>query len=173
MMRNQSNISIGLWISSVGAFLAAVGNTPSIKLPDTISSKDLFLVGNGLQVLGSTIVVEASELWNLRVGRIIKIIGNATSLKGIFEPDEELSLLLNTKANLFQAVAGGISLDLNRNFKNPSVYNVGISLLIIGNSMHAIFNKLKLKNLEEGNRLVAVASWIKVVGAIITALSFI
>lgn len=173
MMRTQSNVSIGLWISAIGAFLAAIGNTPSIKRPNAISPKDLFLVGNGLQILGSTIVVETSELWNLRVGRIIKIIGNATSIKGIFEPDEELSLFLNTKANLFQAVAGGVSLDLDGNFKNPSLYNVGISLLIIGNSMHAIFNKLILKKLKEGERLVAVASWIKVVGAIITALSFI
>ena len=174
MMDNPSNIpiSVGFWISALGALIAAIGNTPAVNLPDPIEARDLLLVGNGLQILGSAIIVESNEPWNIRTGRVIKIIGNGVSLRSLLEADEVTALFLNTEANLIESVAAAVTLDFTGNLPNTSLYNVGVSLLIIGNSSHAIFNKIKLFNIDEGDRLVAVASWIKVVGSIITALSF-
>ena len=173
---NSSNSSkrrfpIGFWISALGSLVAAIGNTPSVNLPDPIEARDLLLVGNGLQILGSSIAIENFEQWNIRTGRTIKIIGNGISLRSLLEADDVTALFLNTQANLIQSVAGAVSLDFAGNLANTPLYNVGVSLLIIGNSLHALFNKIKLFNMDEGDRLVAVASWIKVVGAIIAALS--
>lgn len=169
---NSDRPTIGFWISAVGAIVAAIANTPTVKLPSKVSRVDLLLVATLLQILGNTIIVESTEPWNIRTGRIIRIIGNGVGIRGLLESEEAVALGYSIQGNLFQTVAGAVSFDYEGKLDNAYLYNVGVLMLIIGNSAQALFTKVKLINEEKGSRLVSIASWIKAVGAVITALSF-
>ena len=169
---NSDRPTIGFWISAVAAIISAIAATPSVKLPSKVSRVDVLLVASAIQILGSTIIIESVEPWNIRTGRIVRIIGNGIGIRGLLETDQVTAIGYSTEANLFQTLAGTISFDYEGNLDNAYLYNVGVLMLIIGNAFQAIFTKVKLIDLEKGTELVSIAAWIKAVGAVIVALSF-
>ena len=163
---------VGAWLIAIGAILGAIANTPS-KILSEVFLKDLALIGNTLQAAGGAFIAGSEETLDIRIGNQIKAIGNLTSIRGLFEKDENIRLIYNSQGNLIQAVGIGITLNFQENLTlNESLLNVSLMIRMIGSSLHALSNKKKLENVEGADELITVAVWIKAVGAVLSALIF-
>lgn len=163
---------IGAWLIAIGSVVSAISLTPS-KILSRPFLKDLALIGNILQAAGSSFIAGSEPNLNIRFGNQVKAIGNLTSIRGLFEKNENIALIYSSKGNLIQAVGSGVTLNFNGNLTlNQSLFNVATLLRMIGSSLHAVANRKKLENIAGADELITVAVWMKAVGAILTALVF-
>ena len=166
---NSSNIAAiaGNWMVAVGTIVSAIGVTPStIFTQQTLD--DFHLIGQILEAGGIAIVSETEETLLYTVGDQLQAIGNLTVVAGILSENEQTAQLLEKQGNLLQVV--GLGLVINTDGKLillQTLYNTGIIIQLIGTAIEAAANT----ETTEGEVMKAVGSWIKAVGAVITALA--
>ncbi|MCD5324632.1 MULTISPECIES: DUF6944 family repetitive protein [Pontibacillus] len=164
----------GAWVVAIGTTLAALGNTPSLKLPSSLA-KDLDVTGNVLQGTGSAILADTEESFTLnKLGNMIQATGNSTVVSGLLFPvQRETSLTLLIKGNLLQALGSGTSLadDLNEERVLLNLYAVyGDLLQMIGNSLQAIAEGQELKG-RDAQTLETTGNWVQAIGSYFSLLA--
>ncbi|KGX92382.1 hypothetical protein N781_16675 [Pontibacillus halophilus JSM 076056 = DSM 19796] len=159
----------GAWVQAVGTVLAAIGSTPTKKLPPQ-TLKDFNVIGNTLQATGNGLATIGKDPLKLgTVGNEVQAIGNTLVIAGLItNVDQRTKDILNTQGNLFQATGAGVGF-ADAWEQDPSISNVylliGNLLQVVGNGLQAIFG-----NEERTQVLDALGSWIQAVGAVLTAL---
>lgn len=168
LTNNASTIAtVAGWIEAAGNIVAAIGDTPTPKIPETIKT-DLRLIGNVLQAVGSALAAENEPLSIDVLGDILQSAGNATVIIGILDNDEASSQRLETIGNELQLAGAGISINTQPNLTfSQSLDNVGNIIQVIGNTLQIYANP----HTEEGVRVNALGSWTQAVGTVISALA--
>jgi len=164
---NNSVAIIGGWVEAAGNIVAAIGDTPTERIPETIKT-DLRLIGNVLQAVGSALTADNEPLSIDVLGDILQSAGNVTVVMGILDNDESSSQRLETIGNELQLVGAGVSINTQANLTfSQSLDNVGNIIQVIGNTLQVYANP----HTEEGIRVNAIGSWTQAVGTVISALA--
>ena len=163
---NRTGI-IGNWIVAIGSIVSAIGTTPStIFTKQTLN--DFHIIGHILEGSGIALASESEDTLLYTVGDQLQAIGNITVVAGLLSANEQTNRLLERQGNLLQVVGLGLVIDTNGNLTLlQTLYNTGIIIQLIGTTIITVANE----ETKEGEEMIAIGSWIKVVGAIITALA--
>lgn len=158
----------GAWVEAIGTTLSSLASTSSLRLPANLS-KDLDLLGNIFQGIGSALMADAAESFTLsKVGNMIQATGNSTVVSGLLLPvEEQTRLTLLIQGNLLQALGSGASLSesLAEEKTLLNLYSVyGNLLQMLGNSLQAIAEGQELKG-RSAQTLDSIGNWIQAIGS--------
>lgn len=171
---NRTEVTtVAMWVEVIGTIIAAIGATPFDFINSDLSN-DLNLVGNGLQVAGTTVQIEDEKNLTLnKIGNIIQDGGNIESLAGFIIPTRfsDLRDLLQTQGTAIQALGTALSLVFTK--VHPTLSSLeetyGTILQLIGLGMQSLSAGFPDDD-ETGQNLNTIGNWVQVVGATLQAL---
>ncbi|MGM9927844.1 MAG: DUF6944 family repetitive protein [Bacillus sp. (in: firmicutes)] len=172
---NRTEVTtVAMWVEVVGTIISALGNTPSLTFISTELANNLNLVGDTIQVSGTTIQIEDETNLTLnKIGNIIQDGGNIEEIAGYLIPMDltKLRTLIQTQGNAIQLL--GILLSFIFTKIHPTLSSVeeayGTMIQIIGLGMQTLSGGFPSSS-EFGQNLNTTGNWVQVVGAILQAL---